>query len=127
MLMKSMIWIEMVRILSILSLHLTSIYLLLLEDEATAKLQLWYHPYSDILARLRALGAFAFSRKQLLESEMNSKQNKKGKGNGKKELITPIAPTSEKDETHQLCEQLGLHHVCLSLSYPSHCLKDNYD
>jgi hypothetical protein len=91
------------------------------EDENKAKLQLWYHPYSDILARLRALGAFAFARKQLLENEtMSAKQNKKGKswkGKGKKELESPL-PSSEKDETYKLCEQLGLHHVCRTILLP---------
>jgi hypothetical protein len=84
------------------------------DEEETAKLQLWYHPQSDILARLRALGAFAFARKQLLEKEMdkNSRQQQLKRGKRKDKEISH-EESSGKDETYKLCEQFGLHHVSI--------------
>jgi hypothetical protein len=73
----------------------------------TKSIHLWHHPYSDILARLRALGAFAFGQKQFLENELlKTSHKKRSKGSS-----LPPTVEKEKDTTFKLCDQLGLHHV----------------
>ena len=78
------------------------------------QIQIWQHSTSDILARLRALGAYSYCQKQNISTNKNNKNNKNNKKDNKKKNKNnnKLSNTEliEKN-TLQLCKQLGLHDV----------------
>jgi hypothetical protein len=101
--------------------------------EAESQVAMWQHSTSDILARLRALGAFAYAKKQdddkassrkKSEKKKNSKSNKKKRereGGGAEEVEEEEGQESSKSEAAVLCSKLGLQYVSLRVVGSAAC------
>jgi hypothetical protein len=99
--------------------------------EAESQVAMWQHSTSDILARLRALGAFAYAKKQdddkassrkKSEKKKNSKSNKKKRErDGGAEEVEEEGQESSKSEAAVLCSKLGLQYVSLQVVGSAAC------
>ena len=99
-----------------------------LDGSKNKKPEMWQHPTSDILARLRALGAFAYAKKQnddlaqrrrqrKLKARKNDKKKKghkkiRGDSSGAEGVSDSEDEESNKpDAAAVLCSKLGLQYV----------------
>lgn len=74
---------------------------------------MWMHSTSDILARLRALGAFAYAKKQTEKEESKSKRDKKkrSKSKAKGSESANDGEEDKKSPVSVLCSKFGLQYV----------------